>query len=118
MDEKGIGLSLHPVIAVDADDGAVLGLIDNAFLDRKGGERGSRKARGIEEKESQRWLSGVESAAALAAAGAAGVTVVADRESDIYESFALKPPGVELVVRAAQDRALACGARLFSKAAD
>jgi hypothetical protein len=118
VDEKGIGLSLHPVIAVDADDGAVLGLIDNAFLDRKGGERGSRKARGIEEKESQRWLSGVESAAALAAAGAAGVTVVADRESDIYESFALKPPGVELVVRAAQDRALACGARLFSKAAD
>ena len=116
VDEKGLGLSLHPVVAVDADDGAMLGLIDNAFLARKGGARSSRRRRSIKEKESQRWLLGAKSAAALAEAGAASVTVIEDREGDIYESFALKPPGVELLVRAAQDRALADGARLFATA--
>ena len=116
VDEKGLGLSLHPVIAVDADDGAMLGLIDNAFLVRKGGARSSRKRRRMEEKESWRWLLGAKSAAALVEAGAASVTVIEDREGDIYESFALKPPGAELLVRAAQDRVLANGARLFATA--
>ncbi len=112
VDEKG----LHPVIAVDADDGAMLGPIDNAFLNRKGGARSRRKRRSIKEKESQRWLLGVQSAAALVKAGAASVTVIEDREGDIYESFALKPPGVELLAPAAQDRVLADGAKLFATA--
>ena len=29
VDEKGIGLSFHPVIAVDGVDGTMLGLVDN-----------------------------------------------------------------------------------------
>jgi hypothetical protein len=95
---------------------AMLGLLDNAFLARKGGERASRKQRSIEEKESRRWLLGAESASALVEAGAASVTVIEDREGDIYESFALKPAGVEMLVRAAQDRVLADGGRLFAKA--
>ena len=53
-------------------------------------------------------------AAGLGAAGALCVTVVADREGDIYEALALKPDGVELVIRAAQDRALEGGDRLFA----
>ena len=114
VDEKGLGLLLHPVIAVDADDGAMLGLIGNTFLNREGGGRGTRKQRGIEEKESKRWLIGAGSTAALLVAGAASVTVVEDREGDIYESFAFKPTGVELLIRAAQDRALADGTACFS----
>lgn len=43
------------------------------------------------------------------------VTVVADRESDIYSAFARRPPGVHLLVRAAQDRALEDGGRLFAR---
>jgi hypothetical protein len=116
VDEKGLGLSFHPVIAVDADDGAMLGLIGNIFLTREGGGRSTRKRRGIEEKESKRWLVGAGSTAALVQAGAASVTVVEDREGDIYESFALKPTGVELLIRAAQDRALADKTMLFAKA--
>jgi Transposase DDE domain len=115
-DEKGIGLFLHPVIAVDATDGTVLGLAGNAFLARKGDRRAGRKRRGFEDKESRRWLEGAQSASALAGAGAACVTVIEDREGDIYESFALKPEGVELLVRAGQDRALAGGGRLFAAA--
>lgn len=116
VDEKGVGLSFHPVIAVDANHGTVLGLVDNVFLSRQGGERASRKERNFAEKDSRRWLDGAERASALAEAGAACVTVVEDREGDIYECFAFKPANVEKLVRAAQDRALADGTPLFSKA--
>ena len=47
VDEKGVGLSFHPVIAVDANAGTVLGLVDNFFLTRQGGERASRKQRDV-----------------------------------------------------------------------
>ena len=40
--------------------------------------------------------------------------MIADREGDIYEEFAGKPDGVELLIRAAQDRVLADGTSLFS----
>jgi len=117
VDAKGLGLSFHPVIAVDANQGTVLGLVDNVFLSRQGGERASRKERSFTEKDSRRWLDGAERASALAeAGGAACVTVVEDREGDIYECFVFKPANVEKLVRAGQDRALADGAPLFSKA--
>ena len=116
VDEKGLGLSFHPIIAVDANAGTVLGLVDNFFLARQGGERDKRRQRAFEEKDSRRWLAGAESASALAEAGAACVTVIEDREGDIYECFAFKPANVEKLVRAAQDRPLADGTTLFSKA--
>jgi hypothetical protein len=116
VDEKGVGLSFHPVLAVDANEGTVLGLVDNFMLGRQGGERATRKQRAFEDKDSRRWLSGAQSASALADAGAACVTVVEDREGDIYECFAFKPANVEKLVRAAQDRRLADGSSLFAKA--
>jgi hypothetical protein len=116
VDEKGIGLSAHPLIAVDANEGTVLGLVDVCFLKRQGGERDKRKQRDFEDKDSRRWLRGAESASALAEAGAVCVTVIEDREGDIYECFAFKPGNVEKLVRAAQDRLLADGTHLFAKA--
>jgi len=47
-------------------------------------------------------------------AGARRISVVADRESDIFEAFALRPAEVDLLVRAAQDRSLGDGGRLFA----
>ena len=116
VDEKGLGLSFHPLIAVDATEGTILGLLENFFLKYKGGERAARKQRDFEEKDSRRWLQGAERAAALAEAGAACVTVVEDREGDIYASFAFKPAQVEKLVRAAQNRRLGDGSYLFAKA--
>jgi len=49
---------------------------------------------------------------------AAGITVIADREGDIYDLFARRPASVDLLIRAAQDRALASGGRLFAHCAD
>ena len=116
VDESGIGLSFHPVLAVDAETGNILGLVDNVFLARKGGESAQRKQRRFEDKDSHRWLAGAQIAGRLRESGAHCVTVVEDREGDIYECFALKPAGVEKLVRAAQDRRLADDSSVFSKA--
>ena len=102
-------LHLHPTIAIDAAGGSLLGLIDAQLLTRVGGKRASRKARPFEQKESRRWLNATIASAELMDAGAACVTVIADREGDIYEEFALRPPQVDLVIRAQQDRMLAYG---------
>jgi hypothetical protein len=69
----------------------------------------------VEHKESIRWLRGVERAGELLT-NAASVVVVGDRENDIYSCFARRPKGVDLIVRAAQDRALVEDASLFASA--
>ena len=117
VDERGFGLSAHPLIAVDAVSGFTLGLVDLICLDRREAERAPHKERNFEDKESRRWLEGAQSAARLGEAGAACVTVVEDREGDIYECFAFRPAGVEKLVRASQDRLVANGSRLFAAAA-
>ncbi len=110
--EGGGGDYLHAAIALDLKDNAILGLVSGQMLERDGGRRGARRERPIEEKESFRWLQGADEAASVCA-GAREITVVADREGDIYEAFALRPDGVELLVRAAQDRGLEDGGKLF-----
>jgi hypothetical protein len=109
----GGGLSLHAMIAVDADDGALLGLIEARYLERGQGRRDQRKATAYADKESRRWQEAAQ-AAALICGGARRVTVIADRESDVYEAFALAPEGVEMLVRSAQDRSLGDDGRLFA----
>jgi hypothetical protein len=111
--DGGGGLYLHVAIAVDAKDGALLGLVYATFLTREHGRRATRTNRPIEDKESQRWLDGA-AAAARVCAKARRITMVADRESDIFEAFARRPEGVDLLVRAAQDRVLGDGGRLFA----
>jgi len=112
-DGKGHSLVLHPTIAVDAEDGALLGLVHAELLRRAGGLKAARKVRPLTEKQSLRWLNGTAAAGELVASGAACVTVIADREGDIYEEFACKPAGIELLIRAAQDRLLSDRRRLF-----
>lgn len=101
----GGGLYLHAMIALDARDGSLLGPVHGQFMSRDKGKRGTQRQRRIEEKESYRWLEG-GSCAAEVCAGAATVTVIADRESDIYEVFTRRPAGIELLIRACKDRSL------------
>ena len=99
-------IQAHPTIAVDAESGALLGLVHGDLLNRKGGRKALHQVRRFDEKESRRWLDGAQASAGLVAAGAVRVTMIADSESDIFELFALKPDCVDLVVRAGQDRLL------------
>jgi len=97
------GLLLHAVLAVDAGTGGVLGLVDARVWNRKGGKVTDRRSRQTSNKESQRWLDGTMRAGEVLA-GAAHITGVSDRESDIYEHFARRPDNVHLIVRACQNR--------------
>ena len=119
--DDGLGNSLvgHVTIAVEGEHGALLGLADARIIERHGGRGKGAKGRALCDKESQRWIDGLRAGGRLAAAGAARVTALADREGDIYEMFADRPEGVEVLVRAAQDRAVPEGAgKLFSSLAD
>ena len=119
--DDGLGNSLvgHATIAVEGEQGALLGLVDARVIERHGGGGKGAKSRAVCDKQSQRWLDGLRASGRLAAAGAARVTAVADREGDIYEMFADRPEGVEVLVRAAQDRAVSQGTgRLFHSLAD
>lgn len=98
------GLLLHAALAVDADDGGVIGLIDAKVWNRSGGKKVEhRRSRTTDQKESQRWIDATTRAAEVLKK-AASITGVSDRESDIYEHFALRPQNMDLVVRACQNR--------------
>jgi Transposase DDE domain len=100
------GLLLHPVLAVEAGTGALLGLVSMQVWNRVEGQVEPRRKRATGSKESQRWLDGVVQAGEVLAQ-AASITVVSDRESDFYELFAQRPANVQLIVRACQNRRIA-----------
>jgi hypothetical protein len=97
------GLMLHATLAVDASNGGVFGLVDAKVWNRTGGKVKHRRSRTIEQKESQRWIDATRRAAEVLE-GAASITGVSDRESDIYDHFALRPANMHLIVRACQNR--------------
>lgn len=68
----------------------------------------------IEDRESYRWLE-VACAGKKCLSGADRVTIVADRESDIYEEWARLPDArTDLLTRACRDRTLATGGKLYA----
>ena len=128
---RDIGLFLHPVIVGDAGDGdprqvghagGIIGLADANIYSRKKAPPGGRKKReaerrrprAIETKESGRWIGGLR-AADLALQEAAMVTLIDDREGDIYEKYAApRSAHVHLLGRADHDRVLCGGSKLFA----
>ena len=109
------GVLVHPVLAVDAASGGVLGLADIKVWNREGGKVLPRTSRALEDKESRRWLTGIEKAAEVLNK-ANSVTVVSDRESDIYEDFARRPETVHLLIRSSSNRNLVGGSKLLDYA--
>lgn len=111
-DGKTPGFFIHPVIAVDIETEAVIGLVDAKIWTRSDNGKAHRRDLPFEQKESARWSWGCE-AAAENLCEAASVTVVGDRESDVFPLFARCPEPVELIVRAAHNRNLSAGGPLF-----
>jgi hypothetical protein len=112
-DGKRQSLYLHPTSAVDAADGALLGLLSADLLERDGTPKEHCNKRSLEEKESRRWVDATIHAADLLAAGAIGVTMVEDREADFYEAFACRPERVDVVARVHHNRNLIDGSKLY-----
>lgn len=108
-----VGLFVHPVLAIDAQTEECLGLVDAQVWRRTKSKAENYKTLPIEEKESYRWLRGGTRAKAVLAE-ASMVTVIDDREADIYEKWDRLPDAsTQLLTRASRDRALADGGRLF-----
>ena len=104
------------MIAVDAEQGGLIGLVGATVINRTDGPVTDHKIRPADEKESRRWLAAAETAGEVLAE-AAMITVIEDREGDIYDQFARRPDNVHLLVRAAQNRSLEGDEKLFERCA-
>lgn len=111
------GVLVHAMLAVDAASGACLGLVGGQVWTRPGVVATPHRQRPPQERESQRWLATAEQAkAVLAETGM--VTVIDDREGDIYAKWASVPSAsCHLLTRAQSDRRLLGGGLLFAAAA-
>lgn len=107
------GVLVHAMIAVDAPTGACLGLVGGEVWTRDGVVEVDHRDRPPEERESRRWLAAAEQAKSVLQS-ASMVTVVGDRESDIYAQWASVPEdGFHVLTRAMNDRRLSSGVPLF-----
>lgn len=108
-----LGLFVHPVLMVDAATGQGLGLADVQVWRRFKTKAADYRKQPIEDKESYRWLKG-PLRARWRLANTTTLTVIDDREGDIYEKWARLPDRrTQLLSRACRDRAMADGATLF-----
>ena len=109
--EGEMGFYLHPGLVLDAEDEIGLGFSYIKIWNRKP-DQGNKKDRKyielpLKEKESYRWIEcGIESKKNLSKAK--HITIIADRESDIYQEFVMLPDDkTDLIIRSCQDRSLA-----------
>jgi hypothetical protein len=102
------GLVVHSTLALSAE-GVPLGVVDQQVWARDPatvGQAQQRKQRPITAKESHKWLTAL-AASTTALPVEQRALVVADREADVYDLFlAPRAAGVELLIRAAYDRAV------------
>jgi len=123
------GAFFHPLIAFNSD-GVPMGLVgmqswtrDAISHDSPKEKHKKREATPIEEKESNRWLIGLQQSKETAIACPQTTCIcTGDSESDIYELYGLahqlreKHPNLHLLVRAGQDRTTDSG-ELWTNAA-
>jgi Transposase DDE domain len=111
---KGVGRGalLHAMVAVDAESEACLGLVAGEVWTRCGRVDVPHRKRPLDQKESRRWIE-TATAGKRVLGGAATVTMVADREADLYPLWALVPePGIHVLGRIHHDRSLVGGGTL------
>lgn len=108
--DKDLGFFLHPGLVLDAEQGVGLGFsyikIWNRSYDKMDRHQRNYHQQPIEEKESYRWIEcGLVSKKNLSQAE--HITIIADRESDIYQEFVLLPDeGTDVIIRSSQNRSL------------
>lgn len=109
-DSKGRGILVHNALAVSAEHGEVLGLVDQMYACRNDATYGSkheRQQRPYEEKESFKWEASFRASWERLHEAAPRLVFVNDREADVYNYImVLIDEGARFVVRGEQDRRL------------
>jgi hypothetical protein len=106
------GVLLHAMMAVDANTGRCLGLVGGKLWTRPGDVTIPHGKRPLAERESARWLATAAQAKDVLAQ-ARMITVINDREGDIYAHWARTPQdNVHLLSRVMHDHALLQGGTL------
>jgi hypothetical protein len=113
----GLGFLVHGSLVIDANNETMLGFSDvhlwHREEDKSNNTTKAYKRQPIEEKESFRWIqAGLDSKQVLESARS--ITIIEDREGDIYEQFCLLPDDkTHLIIRSRDNRKLADGSRLY-----
>ena len=105
---KNIGFFIHPALILERDHGFPLGIADTQVWNRDWKTKNAKKkpSRPIEEKESYKWIK-CSNRTKEVLEDAASITIVSDREADIYEEFVEVPDEkTDLVIRSNHDRKL------------
>lgn len=106
-----IGFYIHPMLLVDTAGYFPLGISNihcwNRKYDKKNKNERSYKQQPIEDKESYRWITSGQKNIELLGDTVSHLTIVGDRESDIYEEFIiLKSKCSDVLVRSRENRML------------
>ncbi len=109
--DNGIGFFLHPMLVVDTNGYFPLGFSFvhcwNRRFDKQSKCQRKYKSQPIEEKESYRWISTGNESINLLKDSVSHMTIIGDRESDIYQEFIdLKSDHSDLLIRSKENREL------------
>jgi len=114
---KDLGFFIHPTIVIDAEKAHALGYshvkLWHRPVEKLDKHQRKYKVQPIEKKESYKWIeSALNSKRVLQEASK--ITIIEDREGDIYEQFANIPDErVHLLVRSCRDRKINDGEGLY-----
>ena len=102
------GLFCHPILVCDPSGETIYGLASASIYNRKWGQKDryerNYKSLPIEEKESYRWIENAKNARERIDKEVA-ITVIGDRESDIYDEFVqVADTRTHLLIRSRTDR--------------
>lgn len=113
----GVGFLLHPSLVLDANSEAILGFGDVHIWHREKAKANNTtrlyKKEPIEQKESYRWIT-ASNACKTNLSAANSITIIQDREGDIFEQFDTIPDKkTTLIIRNRVDRNLKNGEKLY-----
>lgn len=111
--KEGLGFLAHAALVIDADKETMLGFpaikLWHREEDKSNNTTGIYKRQPIEQKESYKWIEISEQSKEVLSA-ARNITIVEDREGDIYEQFCIVPDEkTHLVIRNRDNRKLSNG---------
>lgn len=105
--KKVAGLFSHPMLVCDSKTDTIFGLADNILYNREWNHNDKKvrkyKSLPIEEKESYRWIESTNNSRGRISEDVK-ITVIADRESDIFEEFVLADSNTAMLIRSRTDR--------------